>query len=152
MRMVIVLYHHVCAGTIITLVVFYKESSLLKKANILSFGFNKVGDVEGNEPGIHAEHDAILKLKPLERKKRLVNINILVIRMSKRNKIQSSKPCANCIQKMKSLPEKKGYKIKNVYYSNDEGDIIKSNLFKLENEELHHSRYFRKKYKVLNIN
>jgi cytidine deaminase len=116
----------------------------LKKANILSFGFNKLGDIEGNQPGIHAEHDAINKLKPLNRKKRLENINLLVIRFSKNNKLGNSKPCANCIQVMKNLPGKKGYKIRNIYYSDDNGAIIKSSLKNLENDELHYSRFYKK--------
>lgn len=125
---------------------FYKANkNVLKKANILSFGFNKMGDINGNEPGIHAEHDAINKLKPLNRKKRLESINLLVIRFSKNNKLQNSKPCANCIQTMKILPEKKGYKIRNIYYSNDNGEIVKSNFKILENEELHLSRFYRQR-------
>jgi hypothetical protein len=123
-----------------------QRNSSFKKANILSFGFNF--DIEGRKPGIHAEHDAILKLKPIKYKKHLINVNILVIRISKRNKLQISKPCINCIQKMKSIPETKGYRIKNVYYSNDNGMIVKSNLYKLENEELHYSRCFRRNYKL----
>ena len=103
-----------------------------------------MGDINGNEPGIHAEHDAINKLKPLQHKKHLQLINMLVIRLSKNNKIQNSKPCANCIKNMKILPKKKGYRIKNIYYSNDNGEIIKTSLKKLENEELHYSRFFRK--------
>jgi hypothetical protein len=103
-----------------------------------------MGDVHGNQPGVHAEHDAINRLKPLKRKKHLQNIHILVIRLSKNNKIQNSKPCANCIENMKTLPEKKGYKLKNIYYSDDNGNIVKSNLRNLENEELHYSRFFRK--------
>jgi cytidine deaminase len=128
--------------------VFYKANNVLKKANILSFGFNRMGDINLNEAGVHAEHDVINKLKPLERKKKLEPINLLVIRFSKNNKLQNSKPCANCIQTMKTLPQKKGYKVKNIYYSNDNGDIIKSNLKNLENEELHYSRF----YKLKNIN
>jgi hypothetical protein len=130
-------YNHAC--------VFYKDNCPLIKANILSYGFNSMGNVEGTEAGIHAEHDAILKLKPINYKRRLININILIIRMSRMNKIQNSKPCVNCIQKLKYLPLKKGYKIKNVYYSDDNGDIIKTNLTKLENEELHYTRFFRRK-------
>ena len=124
--------------------VFYKGNSTLKKANILSFGFNMMGDINGNHPGVHAEHDAINRLKPLQRKRHLQNVNILVIRLSKNNKIQNSKPCANCIENMKILPEKKGYRIRNIYYSDDNGDIIKSSLKNLQKEELHYSRYFRK--------
>lgn len=124
---------------------FYKgKNGILKKGNILSYGFNMMGDSKGVEPGIHAEHDAINKLKPLERKKHLQSINILVIRLSKYNKIQNSKPCANCIEIMKTLPEKKGYRIRHIYYSNEHGEIIKSTLSNLEKEELHYSRFFRK--------
>lgn len=103
-----------------------------------------MGDTNGNQPGVHAEHDAINRLKPLQRKKRLQNVNILVIRLSKNNKMQNSKPCANCIETIKTLPEKKGYRIKNIYYSGDNGEIIKSSIKTLENEELHYSRFFRK--------
>ena len=134
--------------------VFYKGKNLiLKKANILSFGFNRTGDSNGHSAGVHAEHDAINKLKPLYKKKRLVPINILVIRVSKSNKLQNSKPCANCIQVMKNLPEKKGYIIKNVYYSNDNSEIVKSSLKILEKEELHYSRYYKKKMNLkINLN
>jgi len=117
----------------------------MEKANILSYGFNFMGDINGLEPGVHAEHDAINKLKPLKRKKHLQNINLLVIRLSRKNKLQSSKPCVDCINKIKFLPEKKGYKIKNIYYSDDNENIVKSNLKTLENEELHYSKYYRSK-------
>jgi hypothetical protein len=46
---------------------------------------------------------------------------------------------------MNILPEKKGYKIENVYYSNEEGNIIKTTLKSLENEEKHYSKYYRRR-------
>lgn len=104
-----------------------------------------MGDTTRNHAGVHAEHDAINKLKPLARNKKLEPINLLVVRFSKNNKLQNSKPCANCIQTMKTLPEKKGYRIKNIYYSNDNGVIVKISLNNLEKEELHYSRYYRNK-------
>ena len=126
--------------------VFYKgKNGILKKVNVLSFGFNRIGDVDGNVAGIHAEHDAINKLKPLNRRKHLQNINLLVIRISKNNLLHSSKPCANCIEIMKTLPQKKGYRIDKIYYSDENGNIVKSSLKKLENEELHFSRFYRKR-------
>jgi cytidine deaminase len=125
--------------------VFYKANqNVLKKANVLSFGFNRMGDVDGKKPGIHAEHDAINKLKPLVVKKRQISINLLVIRLSKNNKMGISKPCTHCIQTMRNLPQKKGYKIKKVYYSDDQGNIIKSSLNNLEKEEQHYSRFNRR--------
>ena len=138
MRMVIVLYHHVSAETIITCRAFYKGKGNLKKARILSFGMNQMGDVHGNIPGIHAECDAISKLIPLNPRKKPENINILVIRLSPKNKIQSSKPCSNCIETMINLPPKKGYKVQNIYYSDMFGDIVKTSLNTLEKEEIHY--------------
>jgi hypothetical protein len=44
---------------------------------------------------------------------------------------------------MKNLPKKKGYNIKNIYYSNENGDIIKTSLRILEKEDLHYSRFYR---------
>jgi len=122
----------------------------LTKINILSFGFNKEGNYSINDHGIHAEHDAIIGLKPLRKKKHFQNVNMLVIRISKNNKLQNSKPCANCIETMKILPEKKGYHIKNIYYSNEKGDIVKSSLKNLETEKLHYSKFFRKHTNIVN--
>ena len=102
-----------------------------------------MGDSDGILPGIHAEHNALTKLKPLKIKKNLEPISILVIRVSKTNKIQSSKPCNNCIKKMESIPDKKGYKIQNIYYSDNDGNIVKTTLNKLKNEEQHYSKFYR---------
>jgi hypothetical protein len=130
-------YNHICCVL----------HSSLKKANILCYGINIMGDADGLEPSIHAEHAALLKLKPRKNKKHLFGINLLVIRISKRNKLQNSKPCANCIYNMKTLPNQRGYKIKHIYYSNEHGDIVKSNLLRLEKEELYYTRFYRKKNK-----
>lgn len=119
----------------------------MKKVRILSYGVNKMANCVDNKPGIHAEHDAIRKLCPLKRKKRLENINMLVIRVSSTNKLQSSKPCVNCINTMKTLPPKLGYKIQNVYYSDSNGKIVKTNLGILDNEEKHYSKYYRNRNK-----
>ena len=114
------------ASAVITITcrVFYKGKGAMKKARILSFGVNQMGDINGNTPGIHAEEDALSKLMPLKYKKRLEPINLLVIRLSSKNKLQSSKPCSNCIKLLSIIPKKKGYKIENIYYSDENGDII----------------------------
>ena len=124
---------------------FYKGKGNLKKARILSFGVNQLGDTDGNTPGIHAECDAISKLIPLKPKKKLENINLLVIRLSTKNKIQCSKPCYNCIETMKNLPPKIGYKINNIYYSESNGNIVKTTIKALEKEEKHYSQFYRRK-------
>ena len=143
--MAIIVYHLVYADTIIIFHAFYKGNGNLKKVRILSFGVNQMGDSDGKVPGIHAECNALSKLMPLKNKKRLENINLLVIRLSSKNKIQSSKPCINCIEAMKIMPQRKGYKIENIYYSDADGNIVKTNLKTLDSEEKHLSKYFRRK-------
>lgn len=145
MKMEMIVYHRASAGIIIIYRVFYKGKGNLTKVRILSFGVNQMGDSYGKVPGIHAECDALSKLMPLRNKKKLESINLLVIRLSSKNKIQSSKPCNNCIEAMKIIPEKKGYKIEHIYYSDENGNIIKTKLKSLDSEDKHYSKYFRRK-------
>jgi hypothetical protein len=118
--------------------VYYKTNVTLNPGNILSYGVNQMGDSNS----IHAEQDAIRKLKPLRRKRHLEPIHMLVIRISGTNKIQSSKPCAKCVKTMSILPQTMGYKLKNIYYSNADGEIIKTNLHKLTTSEQHYSKMY----------
>ena len=107
---------------------------------------NKYADVDGSMPSIHAEHDAILRLPCLKNKnkKKLVKINLLVIRFLKTYTLANSKPCYKCIQNMIEIPKKRGYKIEDIYYSENNGTIIKTNINKLLNEPVHHvSSYYR---------
>jgi len=117
----------------------------LNKLQVLSFGFNQMGHEKCNKPGIHAEHDAVSKLIPLKYKKRLEIVNLIVIRLSSKNKLQLSKPCNRCINTMNILPIKKGYKIQNIFYSDDKNNIVKISLKKLEKEEKHYSKYDRQR-------
>jgi hypothetical protein len=141
--MVRIIFRRASADIIIMSHVFYKGKGTMKKARILSFGVNQLGDINGNTPGIHAEEDALSKLMPLKYKKHLEPINILVIRLSPKNKLQISKPCSNCIRLLSIIPKRKGYKLENIYYSDADGNIVKTNLQTLENEEKHYSKYYR---------
>lgn len=132
-------YHHVACT-------FYKVGSDFKKVSVLSYGMNKYVDTEGLSPSIHAEYDALTKLPHLDNKnkKKLCVVHLIVVRMSKTKKIQTSKPCANCIRHMRQISTRRGYKIKHVYYSENEG-IIKTNLANLEKEEYKHvSKFYRR--------
>lgn len=77
---------------------------------------------------IHAEHDALNNLPYYKRQTKLKNINILIIRVSKTKKFTMSKPCLNCVKKLQFLPSKKGYKIQNIYYSDEDGEISQIKL------------------------
>jgi hypothetical protein len=119
-----------------------------KKINILSYGTNQYADVEGEEPTIHAEYDAISRLPPLDRRntRNLYICNIFVTRLSKSNKWGTSKPCHQCIHNLMFLPQHKGYRIKNVYYTDRDENIIKERLHHLIHQKNpHYTRYYRKR-------
>lgn len=122
------------------------KNELVKQVNVLTYGINKYMDVDGIKPSIHAEKNAIDNLPHLPRKKALVNVSLLVVRVSKTGKLGSSKPCQQCIQTMATLPVKKGYKIQSIYYSDTDGNIIETTIKKLDAEdEPHVSRYWKNK-------
>ncbi len=69
---------------------------------------------------------------------------MLVVRFLKTSELANSKPCANCIRILEN--NKKGYKIKDIYYSTDDGTIVKSSLYKLKQDEnVHISGFYRNK-------
>ena len=119
----------------------------INKKRILNFGINIPGNNNFLSPSIHAEHNVLLKLKPLNKNKnKKETINLLVVRFSKTNKLQSSKPCSNCIKIMNIIPYNKGYKIKDIFYSNNDGLILRTTLSKLTKDENQHiTKFYRNK-------
>lgn len=114
------------------------------KLKILSYGTNKYD----NMPKLtttHAEIDAINNLIPLARNKKLKKISILVIKTTHSGKIGSSKPCLNCLTKLSNLPQKKGYVIKDIIYSNVNEQLEKHTLNQLINsDDIHITKFYRK--------
>jgi cytidine deaminase len=91
---------------------------------------------------IHAEHNCINKLPKNDG--RIKNVSILIIRTNKLGELISSKPCMHCIYKMNEAV-KMGYRITNVYYSDKNGEIVKTSLSKLNQEDNKHvCGYFKR--------
>lgn len=121
---------------------FYHFSLIFtKKKGVIypiSYGENQIR----YNKSIHAEVDAIDKIRDIGKFRKIF---ILVVRITKSGEITISKPCKSCIEKMNSF-NCKNYKISRIYYSNKEGDIVKSSLDKLNIEPCKHiSRMDRKK-------
>lgn len=95
--------------------------------NSISIGYNQTRCYHNNCT-THAEMDAIDKLKTRERSKRLFEVNIMVIRVNITGELCSSQPCHKCIDYMKTVATKKGYKIKKIYYSTADHTIEKTLL------------------------
>jgi cytidine deaminase len=125
---------------LITLLAHLKAGTVFKA---LSYGTNMY-DTGGGARTIHAEANAIYNLPSRPRSKKLKSINILVIRTSVSGKLGMSKPCAKCLLDMIIYPPKKGYTIKNIYYSNSQGDIVETTLKNIiEDGNLHISKYYK---------
>jgi tRNA(Arg) A34 adenosine deaminase TadA len=115
-----------------------------KKINILSYGMNQYTDVDGSTPSVHAEYNAIANLPPRPRNKRLYRCNIFVTRLTKTLKFGISKPCYQCVYNMYELPRLKGYRIKNVYYTDRDENIIKRSLVDMLNIDERYHTYYNK--------
>lgn len=76
----------------------------------------------GSNYGTHAEVDAINKL-PLNPTKRIIPIDIVVIRSTSDGTLKISKPCEKCLRQMRMLPSVRRYRVRKIYYSNDEGNL-----------------------------
>lgn len=120
--------------------IFYKKNNNFFK---IFTGINNYIHINKNQCTIHAEIAALNKLKILKTNK-FKKINLLVIKVSNTGKIGNSKPCIKCIEKMNNLPISKGYCIKNIYYSNENGNIIKNKIKNLiDDDNKHLSRYYK---------
>jgi cytidine deaminase len=106
----------------------------------LSYGQNMV---RNENISYHAEHNAIMRLKNRINCKEK-KINVFVLKTTLTGVIGMSKPCAHCISIMNTLPQKKGYRISNIFYTNSDGNIEKRKLTELMNEDLHYSKLFER--------
>lgn len=128
----------------------FLQGKLANPKQILSVGLNEMGDNQRKIPGIHAEHNCMLKLPnnphPQHGKKRK-KVNMLILRMNKMGKLQPSKPCARCIEKIQIYTNQKGYKIKNIYYSDQQQtNLAKTTITELSNDmNKHHSIFDKSK-------
>ena len=93
----------------------------------------------------HAEVDAITRLPPLRRNSKYKKVvDLLVIRITRSGMVRRSDPCFMCIKHMQNI---KSYRIRNVYFSNEIGEIEKHTLEELTavpDDEKHVSCRFKK--------
>tara|TARA_Y100000590_G_scaffold468169_1_gene649822 strand:- start:1132 stop:1524 length:393 start_codon:yes stop_codon:yes gene_type:complete len=101
----------------ISCLIFNKSSKIL-----LSKGINKY-NIDGKFNTIHAEVDAIKKLKINYKRKK---VNLLVFRTNKQgDSLLMAKPCIHCLQYIYKNIYKKGYRLHNIYYTDYKGIINK---------------------------
>ena len=121
-------------------------SSKGKTLKIYSYGYNHIR----NNKSIHAEIDAINNLPNVTKKKKLVKVYLIVIRLTNKSnhglKLQESKCCINCKETICDLPQKRGFYISIVSYSNKLGQIeTKHPVSLLLEKQYYISKYFSKR-------
>jgi len=107
----------------------------LKNNNLLCKGINHY-ITNRKYPSIHAEIDAISKLRPCKNK--IIRLNLVVIRLNPyTSELRNSKCCIECLYYLNKKLQRRGYKIHKLYFSDQNGKIIKSSLSKLVKEHKH---------------
>ena len=83
-------------------------------------------DIDGKGTSLHAEMDAVQKLKDASRfglsSKKPKRVIVIVFRVNNAGtRLMMAKPCCHCIAGMKRMLERKNYKLHKGWYSTDEG-------------------------------
>lgn len=101
---------------------------LPKKCKKLTYGMNHFTCQSRLDLSVHAEIDALTKLKPRQGNKQSKKINLLIIRTTKHGKLCMSKPCPQCCQDMTRILPRLGYKLDWIYYSTASEEIHRMKL------------------------
>lgn len=101
----------------------------------LSYGENWIYNTTRYNPGhldlsAHAEHAAVINLRPNENKKKRA-ASIFVIKFKLSGLVGPSEPCGHCLNVLAKQASKKGYYIKNVYFTNRNKTIEMRHLHEL---------------------
>lgn len=95
-------------------IVKYQHGSIVvNSGKVIGLGYNKLYPKTGVKSTCHAEVDALLSLQ--KSPKYCKKSTIYVIRLSGKDKLGDSKPCQNCLNRIKQ------YNISRVFYSTPNG-------------------------------
>ena len=125
---------------------------VFKKSN---YGENKHNS---GDTTIHAEKDVINRISfKHKNKKKIKNkkkYNLIIIKVSRfQRNIGMSRPCEKCLIMLRRLELNSGIKINKIIYTNEDGNIIKTNLHKLLCMNDHHiSSYYKNSGYVSHLN
>jgi deoxycytidylate deaminase len=96
---------------------------IVKGSRVLSTGFNKYGyDSFSRKPTMHAEASAVLKLLKQRRLADLAGAEIYVTRYTKGGRVGLARPCADCLQLLRSSG------ISKIHYTTNTGNTISESI------------------------
>ena len=115
-----------------------------------NYGENHYNTYSTND-SVHAEIHACKKVawkhRDRNKKKNKKTYNLVVIRTSKSgSNLGMSRLCERCVIGVNNLPNTSGIKIKKIYYSNENGEIIKTSLPKMMKMDDHHMSSFSRNH------
>ncbi len=144
----LMLAHHVAF-------IFTKNNILCASENRLMPKLKKINNIQNInqnpikknfETSIHAEMGVLNKFNENSQFKKNGKYNLMVVQFSHDNQLKNSRPCFVCSNAI--LNSKK--KIKKIYYSTNDGNIISESIYSLLNlERLHFSIGFVDKIKYI---
>lgn len=106
------------------------SAALIKNGKIINYGYNKYCSF-AKKSTIHAEMDALMTLRKKYKKHQLMNMDIVIIRISPKNhELKNSRPCNGCIDILRK------FYIRRVYYSDDYGRIVCEKINEMEKTHL----------------
>jgi len=108
------------------------------------YGENRHKHYSEHLAACHAEVDVMEKVSrkhsDKKRKKNKVSYDLVVMRISKHGKrLGMSQLCEFCIRAVNNIKNKSGIKIKKIYYTNEDGNFVQTNPYKmslLENKHI----------------
>ena len=123
---------------------FHHAAVFFKRGNVLSYGENTTKGYRG-EYSTHAEEQALRNLlfaRP-GRRRRNSRIDLLVIRTSRTGQLGISRPCDHCIRVLTMALPSKGYSLRHVYYSTEDGTLRRTKMDILASEPPHLSQFYK---------
>jgi hypothetical protein len=89
-----------------------------------TIGFNNLSTRYNSDITTHAEMDCVKKLafKMSRSRKRTIETDLIVLQINKLGELKNSQPCLHCATE---LFKNKKIKIKNLYFSTSEGNIVR---------------------------
>ena len=80
---------------------------------------------------------------PKNKSKKIKKLDLLVIRLGADGSLKMSKPCSKCLDLLNKSKKMRGYKVVDVYYSNETGGITKDRFSTLYENTDYKSKSFR---------
>lgn len=81
---------------------------------------------------MHAEVDAALRLPDRRRGRRLVWVDVVVVRTTLCGKLNLARPCPACVRFLREVLPTRGYACRRVHYTSADGDVATERLSRMQ--------------------